>query len=137
MAIYDPIAWGLWAVCLIVSVACLWPTGSRHGNLRWLNPRSWFGLAFVTLVVFAALNIMTTGRTYRGILFPDRVNSMLLASALSGLAFLLGWRFGRVPAVLPEVAGIARRDGYYATARAAAPTYRGTGARGVLAWDSG
>jgi oligosaccharide repeat unit polymerase len=93
VTITDPVTWILWSFCLVVAVLCLRPPKSEYGNLRYLSPRLFFGIAFLLLNVFSPLSIMVTGNTYRGFIFLDEINLMLLASILAGGAFLVGWRW--------------------------------------------
>ena len=92
MAVKDPVTWLLWTGCLLLCALLLRPGHKTLGNLRWLNPRLYFGLAFLFISVLVPLNILITGRSSRGILLEKETNLMLLASFLAAGAFYLGWR---------------------------------------------
>ncbi len=92
MAVKDPVTWLLWTGCLLLCALLLRPGHKTLGNLRWLNPRLYFGIAFLFISVLVPLNILITGRSSRGILLEKETNLMLLASFLAAGAFYLGWR---------------------------------------------
>ncbi len=93
MTIKEPLTWWLWGLCLVETVVILRMHNERAGNIKWLNPRLYFGVAFLFINVLVPLNILVTGRSSRGIILENEINLMLIAALLSGVSFLIGWRF--------------------------------------------
>ncbi|MBI3945006.1 MAG: hypothetical protein HY321_03745 [Armatimonadetes bacterium] len=109
----DPLTWGLWSGGLLLALICLRVPGRRHGNMRWLCPRVYFGIALFFIHVLTALQTMLTGFTCWGFLFPREFNLMLLATVIGGAGFLLGWHRGvlQMPVALTAAAdGAGRGD---------------------------
>ena len=87
-------------ICLGVGVICLIPSKAVNVGLRWANPRMAFGFAFLLFHVLRPFYLMLVGDYYGERLgfysFSSslEMNLMLLASAMGGLAFLIGWQWG-------------------------------------------
>jgi oligosaccharide repeat unit polymerase len=94
------VSWSLWAICLGVGIICLIPSKTVNVGLRWANPRIAFGFAFLLLHVLRPFYLMLVSDYYGTRLgfysFSSslEMNLMLLASAMGGLAFLIGWKWG-------------------------------------------
>ena len=94
------ISWALWTICLGVGIICLIPSKAANVGLRWASPRMAFGFAFLLFHVLRPFYLMLVGDYYGERLgfysFSSslEMNLMLLASAMGGLAFLIGWQWG-------------------------------------------
>lgn len=116
MYLTDPLTWMLWSMGLLLTLICLRIPTRQHGNLRWLCPRVYFGIALLFIHVLTALQTMVSGFTFWGFVFPREFNLMLLATIVGGLMFLLGWEWGvlRQPLAPPVPPQRSRPDGHYA-----------------------
>jgi len=95
----DPVSWALWTICLGVGLVCLIPNKGVDVSLKWASPKIAFGFAFILFHVLRPFYLMLTGDYYGTRIgfysFSSflEMNLMLLASALGGSAFLIGWRW--------------------------------------------